>query len=234
MDVPVDLAQYDPATGNGAAAVEFVTPCGDCRASTDAREPAPHLPRAEPHVRFLDLVERGYVVVDVTPERLQGAFFHVRDVERADGGRSASRRRSAQTGVSHPPRVTRPPPSRGPTRRRSRRRELGSDCSPSDALRAPWGLVRRFLMRGNTAPYMVACAVLCRCARAAISGVLGVTPRDGGQTAGGPKRGRLPTATPISSNDPRTVTPPPWRTAPEPAPEELDLVTRGGTGSPAP
>ncbi|MFO0608905.1 MAG: alkaline phosphatase D family protein [Polyangiales bacterium] len=103
MDVPVDPAQYDPATGNGAAAVEFVTPAVSSPSIYSMPESLrPTFLAQNPHVRFLDLVERGYVVVDVTPERLQGAFFHVRDVERADGGEERlAAALSAQTGVSH-------------------------------------------------------------------------------------------------------------------------------------
>lgn len=87
MDVPVDPARYDPITGAGAAAVEFVTPA----VSSPSIYAMPDALRGtflaqNPHVRFLDLVERGYVLLDVTHERVQGAFFHVRGIERIDGG----------------------------------------------------------------------------------------------------------------------------------------------------
>ncbi len=71
---------YDPATGRGAMGLEIVTPAvtspnglgeGAARADRIAG-----IIKARPHVRFLD-GDRGYVVVDVTAERLQADFWFV-------------------------------------------------------------------------------------------------------------------------------------------------------------
>ena len=84
---PFDAAAYDPATGRGSLAVEFLTPA--VSSTTIYSDPVglpPVFLRENPHVRYVDLLQRGYIVLDVTPERLQGALFHVDGIERRDGG----------------------------------------------------------------------------------------------------------------------------------------------------
>lgn len=64
---------YDPATGEGAIAVEFVTPgitspglgIGDAFTASN------------PHTRWSDTVSHGYLVLDVTAERIQCDWFHI-------------------------------------------------------------------------------------------------------------------------------------------------------------
>jgi alkaline phosphatase D len=64
---------YDPTTGAGAVAVEFVTPgitspglgIGDVFAGNN------------PHTRWSDTDQHGYLVLDVTPERVQSDWFHI-------------------------------------------------------------------------------------------------------------------------------------------------------------
>jgi len=34
-----------------------------------------------PHFKLIDLTKRGYLVLDVTPERTQGAYYHLDSVE---------------------------------------------------------------------------------------------------------------------------------------------------------
>ena len=77
-ETPTDTASYDPATGRGSLAVEFVTP-----AITSPGFPpgivtntAATLLMRNSHMKYFDLVRRGYIILDATPTRLQGAFFH--------------------------------------------------------------------------------------------------------------------------------------------------------------
>lgn len=85
-ETPANPMTYDPATGRGSLAVEFV-----CPAVTSAGFPDVVVPllmqamREMPHLRYVDGNKRGYVVVDVTPERTQGAWFYVRDITQPDG-----------------------------------------------------------------------------------------------------------------------------------------------------
>nr|MBK7069066.1 alkaline phosphatase D family protein [Deltaproteobacteria bacterium] len=77
-ETPTDTASYDPMTGRGSLAVEFVTP-----AITSPGFPpgivtntAATLLARNTHLKYFDLVRRGYIILDATPTRLQGAFFH--------------------------------------------------------------------------------------------------------------------------------------------------------------
>jgi alkaline phosphatase D len=84
---PYDPLVYDPVTGEGALAVEFVTPSVTSAnfeflgpAGVAASEAAV---RADnPHVKYVDLDGHGYLVIDVTPQRVQGDWFHVDTVLR--------------------------------------------------------------------------------------------------------------------------------------------------------
>mgnify|MGYP002621473267 CR=1 FL=1 len=89
---PFDPEEYDRDTGAGAVAVELVTPAIS----------SPGLPTNisidVPHIKWVDTRERGYVVVDVTHERVQADWFHVEDVTSTSG--SAERFANAFTVAS--------------------------------------------------------------------------------------------------------------------------------------
>jgi alkaline phosphatase D len=78
-----DPTQYDPLTGAGSIAVELVTP-----GITSPGLPTQFLGAVEdarpfnPHVRWSDLTQQGYMVVDVVPERVQAAWFLFADITR--------------------------------------------------------------------------------------------------------------------------------------------------------
>lgn len=73
---PLDPARYDAATGRGALAVEIAVPgiTSPWLTEEQARTVEP-LFLTNPHVKYVDLWRRGYAVLDVTPERVQGAWF---------------------------------------------------------------------------------------------------------------------------------------------------------------
>lgn len=85
ITTPRDPAAYDPATGKGSLAVEFVTPGVTSPGLPDILlgivEQAKPL---NPHVRWVDPTNRGYILLDVTRERVQAAWFHVDDITRVD------------------------------------------------------------------------------------------------------------------------------------------------------
>jgi alkaline phosphatase D len=77
---PSDPAQYNPDTGEGALAVEFVAPAIS----------SPGIPEQflglfdsalplNPHIRFVEPTLRGYIVLDVTSERAQAAWYLLYD-----------------------------------------------------------------------------------------------------------------------------------------------------------
>ncbi|MET0594869.1 MAG: alkaline phosphatase D family protein [Polyangiaceae bacterium] len=73
---PNDTTTYDRQTGVGSLAVEFVTPAVTSPGFPDAlAETARQAALATPHIKFADVSKRGYVVLDVTPERTQAAWY---------------------------------------------------------------------------------------------------------------------------------------------------------------
>ncbi|MEC9439978.1 MAG: alkaline phosphatase D family protein [Myxococcota bacterium] len=82
---PYDDEAYDPDSGEGALAVEFVTPS----VTSPALEEVPvsiveRLARLNPHIKYFELTRRGYVIVDVTAERVQGAWFLLDRIDSPD------------------------------------------------------------------------------------------------------------------------------------------------------
>lgn len=84
-EAPFDAERYDPTTGQGSLAVEFVTPSVSSPATfaDDGESPSTH-----PHLKYVDRVRHGYVLVDVARERVQAEWYHVGSV--LDPGASES------------------------------------------------------------------------------------------------------------------------------------------------
>jgi alkaline phosphatase D len=83
---------YDPETGRGTVAVEVVTPAITSPSGFGTPEQAARrtetLRKARPHLRYLEGLHRGYVVLDVTRERVQADWFFVPSItERVDAER---------------------------------------------------------------------------------------------------------------------------------------------------
>lgn len=76
---PSDPRRYDPTTGAGSLGVELVTP-GVSAPSLLRMGPdeEARMMRALPHLAFVDLTRRGWVLVDVTEARMQ-AVWHLLD-----------------------------------------------------------------------------------------------------------------------------------------------------------
>ncbi|MDO5690997.1 MAG: alkaline phosphatase D family protein [Pseudomonadota bacterium] len=70
---------YDPRSGAGSVAVEFLTPAITSPGSNNTA-----LKGLNPHLKFYDGTQRGYVVLDVTPQRCQGDFFFVHTITSRD------------------------------------------------------------------------------------------------------------------------------------------------------
>jgi alkaline phosphatase D len=83
-DNPWDSAGYDPATGRGVLGVEFVTPGVSSAGILDpvaAARSATFFRSVSPHVKYAELNKRGYVLLDLDRERIQGEFWHVATVD---------------------------------------------------------------------------------------------------------------------------------------------------------
>ena len=83
-DVPRDVFRgYEPATGVGSLAVELITPAISSPplfSIEGVRERAPLLRLALPQVKYLEGESRGYMMIDVTRERLIADWYHVPNV----------------------------------------------------------------------------------------------------------------------------------------------------------
>jgi alkaline phosphatase D len=113
-DVHVSLAlevERDPFdVGTPPVAVEVVTASLTSQNVDDKMHWAPRTDSlaveravldALPHVKWCDLDSNGYVVVDVTPERVQGEWWHVDTVLRPSQREACSSRWMVRRGTSH-------------------------------------------------------------------------------------------------------------------------------------
>jgi alkaline phosphatase D len=75
---------YDPVSGSGAVAVELVTP--SITSPGFPIDSATQFMQTHPHLKWGNLVDHGYVLLDVTPERLQASWWLVADVTIPEGG----------------------------------------------------------------------------------------------------------------------------------------------------
>jgi alkaline phosphatase D len=79
---PNNPEAYDPATGRGAVAVEFVTPGitspGFPTGSNDLARPL--LLPENPHMHWMELEHQGYMSLEVTPARVTARWHHFDDI----------------------------------------------------------------------------------------------------------------------------------------------------------
>lgn len=81
-DIPMD--GYDAGTGNNSAGVEFV-----CTSVTSPGlplnipigDPATIVMAANPHMKYVDLTEKGYIVLDLTTDKAQSDWVYMSTVE---------------------------------------------------------------------------------------------------------------------------------------------------------
>jgi alkaline phosphatase D len=75
----VTTGGYNPATGEGSRAVEFVgTSVSSPGIDTDTSGQIAGLLRAiNPHFKYINLHRRGYLIMDVNPERVVGEWWHI-------------------------------------------------------------------------------------------------------------------------------------------------------------
>lgn len=84
---PFSSGAYDPTTGRGSLAVEFVTPAvssSPLGRSAKLRERLARVRETHPHLRFVDLDNRGYILLDLDRERAQAEWYFVETVAERD------------------------------------------------------------------------------------------------------------------------------------------------------
>lgn len=89
---PWDPTRYNPSTGAGVVGVEFVTPAvsspGPIPDPAQAAVLAAQLRFVSPHMKYIDLYQRGYAVLDLTHERAQCEIYHVPTVDSRAAGQT--------------------------------------------------------------------------------------------------------------------------------------------------
>ena len=82
-EYPHDTADYQPLTGKGTFGVELATPSvasPNRNESSPGTSPVPQqqsLLLENPHLRYIDLDNHGYFILDVTPTKVQADYFYV-------------------------------------------------------------------------------------------------------------------------------------------------------------
>lgn len=89
MDLPNDIYDYNPNTGEGSVGVEFVS-----NAVTSGSIPSP-FPFGEflikvilPYIKYVELTFKGYLMLDLDQERVQGDFYNVQNIIEPQSGQS--------------------------------------------------------------------------------------------------------------------------------------------------
>ena len=109
-DDPYDRLSYDPTTGTGALAVEFV-----CTSLTSpALETLGALGNLlegvaiqtvlndNPHMKYVDLKNHGYCLLDITPTRVQSEWHNVSDIKSLGGhAHTFAKAFTVESGVPH-------------------------------------------------------------------------------------------------------------------------------------
>ena len=81
----ISTGGYDAASGQGSRAVEFVTTSMTSPGLNDPEGSTAAFVRSiNPHMKFVDFHQRGYLLVDVTPSRVVGEWWHVDRVDEPD------------------------------------------------------------------------------------------------------------------------------------------------------
>lgn len=89
---PFDPHAYDSRTGEGSLAVEFIVPGVTSPGHPpEVESMVPDFLRANPHMRYANATQRGYIILDCTEERVQAEWFHLPygSVERRERQRAA-------------------------------------------------------------------------------------------------------------------------------------------------
>jgi alkaline phosphatase D len=83
---PNNSMHYDKDTGKGVVGVEFVTPGVTSPGLSILSDGiAQRIFQQNPHIRWFDVVRRGYVVVDITTERVRGEWYLFDDITDPNG-----------------------------------------------------------------------------------------------------------------------------------------------------
>lgn len=104
MDItpdPNNPMLYNPLNGAGSLAVEFVV-TSVTSPGLDQLQQAQDAIRAEnPHIKYVDLAEKGYLLLDITPERVNGEFWYVDTIVQASANETFAKAYAVMDGQNH-------------------------------------------------------------------------------------------------------------------------------------
>ncbi|NND66426.1 MAG: hypothetical protein HKN19_02455, partial [Halioglobus sp.] len=96
---PNDPAAYDPVTGAGSVGVEFVT------TSVTSTFPAVGAENiflaASPHLHWGETASRGYLILDLTPDRAEAAWYHFDTVTEIEASERLAKVFATVAGTNH-------------------------------------------------------------------------------------------------------------------------------------
>jgi alkaline phosphatase D len=95
---PFDPAKYNPQTGRGAIGTEITSPAVTSPGGITAERVATLL-KTRPHLKFLEAGHRGYVVVDLTRERMQADWWFVPSVLERNTAETRARSLATEAGA---------------------------------------------------------------------------------------------------------------------------------------
>ncbi|MES1176580.1 MAG: alkaline phosphatase D family protein [Myxococcales bacterium] len=101
---PFNPAAYDPTTGKGSLAVEFVTPAVTSPGIGDPAQAAllaGALRQTHPHVKFVELSRRGYALLDITSARMQCEWYHVATIDSRSTAETLAATLQVKDGENH-------------------------------------------------------------------------------------------------------------------------------------
>lgn len=78
-DIPHPDMSYDPNTGAGSVGVEFVT-TSISSGSSPVNVGTGIINSANPHIKYVDLAQKGYLVLDIDQQRAKGSWVYVSTV----------------------------------------------------------------------------------------------------------------------------------------------------------
>ncbi|WP_043111809.1 alkaline phosphatase D family protein [Solimonas flava] len=79
---------YNALTGMGSLGVEFVATSVTSPGLEAAAALAPVLQLLNPHMKYVNLAKKGYLLLDITPERTQGEWWYVDAIDAPNEGES--------------------------------------------------------------------------------------------------------------------------------------------------
>lgn len=98
---PANLLVYNPLTGEGSLGVEFVCTSITSPGLEAAAPLTPVLQLLNPHIKYVDLAQKGYLILDITPQQLVGEHWYVDGIDAPNEGQSLGAAYAVDAGSRH-------------------------------------------------------------------------------------------------------------------------------------